>query len=154
MNKRLSGSWWAFVIAVVVVASPASLSAQCRGCEGFICLVGCPANDRTNCGPTCVSGTNPDGGQWCANDTGGCGLGLLDGAGSIVLPTLVLKDDGPGAQLFQFASYQRLGAPRRTTPAISGEQVMVRPCDQAVVHRFYTPAVAEEKRAATEVVVL
>jgi hypothetical protein len=40
------------------------------------------------------------------------------------------------------------------TPAISGEQVIVRPCDLAVVHRFYTPAVADEKRAATEVVVL
>ena len=138
----------------VVALSPAALSAQCHGCEGFICLAGCPVNDRNNCGPTCISGTSPDGGQWCANDTGGCGTGLLDGAGSIVVPTLRLADVAPRVDLFQFATVLSGSSPRRVASEISAEQVLVRPCDKAVVHRFYTPEVAQEKRRATTLIVL
>jgi hypothetical protein len=151
MKHRLKTVWWALVIVLAAVAAPATASAQCKGCEGTRCLLGCPVTDLTNCGFYCRDYQSPGGGGGCISETGGCSLSLLDGAGSVVVPTLQLAERDPGLALFQFAGQ---GRGLRAGPAPSGEQILVRPCDLAIVHRSYTPAVAEKKRAATQLVVL
>jgi hypothetical protein len=155
MRHRMKRVWWALAIAVAAVAAPATASAQCRGCEGTRCLLGCPVGDPTNCGYNCIDWRSPDGGAGCISDATGCNLGLLDGAGSIVVPTLRLAERDSGLGLFQFTGQgRRLDRRFGASPPLSGEQILLRPCDLAIVHRSYAPAVAEEKRTATELVVL
>jgi hypothetical protein len=153
MKHRMKRVGGALAIALAAVAAPAT--AQCRGCEGTRCLAGCPAGDLNNCGYNCIDWRSPDGGAGCISETGGCHLGLLDGTGSIVVPTLRLAEHDSRLSLFQFASHgQRVARASDSSQSLSGEQVLVRPCDLAIVHRSYTPAVAEEKRVATELVIL
>jgi hypothetical protein len=155
MRHLLKIAGWATAMVLAAALAPATASAQCKGCEGTRCLLGCPVGDPTNCGYNCIDWRSPDGGSGCISETGGCNLGLLDGAGSIVVPTLRSAERDLARSLFHFASRGGGGGHTPAPDPVAGEdEVLVRPCDRAVVHRSYTPRVADEKRAVTDLVVL
>jgi hypothetical protein len=143
--------------AVLTLFMGESAEAQCEGCEGTRCLLGCPVTDLTNCGYNCRSTTFPNGGSACVSETGGCGYSLLGADGSVVDPRRVVPAPGSlnastapaSTSQFQFASF---GTARAQQPAT--DFVLRRPCDGAVVARSYTPAAAERKRIETTRILL
>lgn len=143
--------------AILTLFAGEPAEAQCEGCEGTRCLLGCPVTDLTNCGYGCRSGTYPNGGSSCISETGGCGYSLLGADGSIVdprravpaPPSLNASTAPASPWQFQFASFGTAGEQQPAT-----DFVLRRPCDGAVVARSYTPAAAERKRIETTHILL
>ncbi len=130
------------LILCAILASPAAVSAQCKGCEGGRCLLGC-GTDGSACGA-------------CGDSGGGCmtvgdpkcegKAGFLGLDGTIRLAT---TDDA------QWDTIDSVGSPsdgvrtlfieRRVTSA--DQQIHRRSCDGSIVARRYSVVFAQHLRS-------